>query len=184
MISRFAIVIMGLAFITACEPVGQSTEQNESSEQNVERIPSQESWNTTVRINSVGKETVKARAAYSAQFDNPQEIMFIGDVQLDFFDQEGKHSSTLSADSGRIDEQRQLFTANGNVHVVSDSGMTLATNVLYWNESKELIYTDQRVVFTSETDTLYGIGFESEANLENWTITQPTGVTYREVADE
>lgn len=173
-------MILGL-LLAGCEPVSETTEQPESK---LERIPTQESWNTTVRINSVGKETVQARAAYSAQYTDPQEILFVGEVQLDFFDQEGGHSSTLSADTGRIDEQSHLFTANGNVHVVSDSGMTLATSELHWNENKELIFTDKRIVFTSETDTLYGIGFESEANLENWTITQPTGVTYREVADE
>ena len=90
----------------------------------------------------------------------------------------------MSADTGRIDDRRHLFTANGNVYVESDSGMTLSTSVLYWYENKESIYTDQPIVFTSETDTLYGIGFESDANLENWTITKPTGVTYRELENE
>jgi len=181
MINRFVVWVFAIVLITACEPVGQTSGQGDEK---LERIPTQESWNTTVRINSVGKETVQARAAYSAQYDDPQEVLFIGEVQLDFFDQEGAHSSTLSADTGRIDEQRHIFTANGNVHVVSDSGMTLATSELHWNETREIIFTDQRVIFTTETDTLYGIGFESEANLENWTITEPTGVTYREVSDE
>lgn len=149
-----------------------------------DRIPSQESWNTTIRINSVGNENVQARAAYSAHYDDPKEILFIGDVQLDFFNEEGVHSSTMSADTGRIDDKRHLFTANGNVYVESDSGMTLSTSILYWYENKESIFTDQPIVFTSETDTLYGIGFESDANLENWTITKPTGVTYRELENE
>lgn len=181
MLTRVIIVFIVGVFIGSCDPVGEAAKD---VDQTVERIPNQESWNTTVRINSVGKETVQARAAYSAQYENPQEVLFIGEVQLDFFDLEGQHSSTLSADTGRIDEQRHLFTANGNVYVESDSGMTLTTSVLFWNESKELIFTDQKIVFTTETDTLYGIGFESDANLENWTITQPTGVTYRELADE
>ncbi|MCF7809201.1 MAG: LPS export ABC transporter periplasmic protein LptC [Candidatus Marinimicrobia bacterium] len=167
--------------MAACNPVGEDTKE---VDQEFGRVPNQESWNTTVRINSVGKETVQARAAYSAQYEDPQEVVFIGDVQLDFFDLEGNHSSTLSADTGRIDEKRHLFTANGNVYVESDSGMTLATSVLFWHENKELIYTDQRIVFTAASDTLYGIGFESDANLENWTIKEPTGVTYREFSDE
>ncbi len=165
----------------SCDPVGQIQEQDSQADQ---RIPSQESWNTTIRINSVGKETVQAKAAYSAHYDKPKEILFIGEVQLDFFDQDGEHSSMMSADTGRIDDQRQLFTAVGNVFVVSDSGMTLATEVLYWNEIRESIFTDQAIILTTETDTLYGVGFESDSNLENWTITQPTGVSYREVDHE
>lgn len=167
--------------MVSCEPVGESLKEDKTE---VARVPSQESWNTTILINSVGKKAVQARAAYSAHYDDPKEILFVGEVQLDFFDQDGEHSSTMSADTGRIDDRRHLFTATGNVFVVSDSGMTLATSLLYWNENKELIFTDQPIILTTESDTLNGIGFESDANLENWTITQPTGVTYREFDDE
>ncbi len=170
-----------LILLIACDPVGKSLDQAKAGDN---RIPSQESWNPTIRINSVGKETVQARASYSAQYDKPRELVLIGDVQLDFFGQAGGHSSTMTADTGRIDDRRQLFTATGNVFVRSDSGMTLSTNILYWDENKESIFTEDSIVLTSETDTLYGVGFESDANLENWTITQPTGVTYREFGDE
>lgn len=167
--------------LVACDPVGQSLEQTKAKQN---RVPSQESWNPTIRINSVGKENVQARAAYSAHYDDPKEIVFIGSVRLDFFDLEGGHSSTMTADTGRVDDIRHLFTATGDVYVESDSGMTLATDVLYWNENRESIYTDHPIVLTTDTDTLYGIGFESDANLENWIITQPTGVTYREFGNE
>jgi len=181
MTHRILIVLYATLFLLACEPVGQSLEQPKST---AGRVPTQESWNPTIRINSVGHENVQARAAYSAQYEDPQEIVFIGAVQLDFFDSDGLHSSMLSADSGNIDQKRNLFTARGNVVLESDSGMTLSTSILYWHESNESIYTDKAIVFTSETDTLYGIGFESEADLSNWTITQPTGVSYRKLEDD
>ncbi|NQV16594.1 LPS export ABC transporter periplasmic protein LptC [bacterium] len=170
-----------LLFLVACDPVGQSLEQNKAKET---RVPSQESWNPTIRINSVGKENVQARAAYSAHYDDPKEIVFIGSVRLDFFDLEGVHSSTMLADTGRVDDKRHLFTATGNVYVESDSGMTLVTDILYWNENTESIFTDHPIVLTTESDTLYGVGFESDSNLENWTISQPTGVTYRKLDNE
>ena len=174
-------MIFFFGLFISCEPVGESMGKVKGE---TGRIPSQESWNTTIRINSVDKETVQARAAYSAHYDHPEEVVFIGDVRLDFFDQNGAHSSTMLADTGRIDERRHLFTATGNVYVVSDSGMTLTTSILYWHENKEIIYTDQSIVLTTDSDTLYGVGFESDANLTNWTITRPTGVTYREFGNE
>jgi len=167
--------------LSACDPVGESLTDGKTPEA---RVPSQESWNPVIRINSVGKENVQARAAYSAHYEDPREILFIGKVRLDFFDLDGAHSSIMTADTGRIDEGRHLFTARGNVFVESDSGMTLATSILHWHENKQLIYTDQQIVLTTLTDTLFGVGFESDANLQNWTITQPTGVSYREFADE
>ncbi len=177
---RLIFSITVLSLIATCDPVGKSLEQAKVEEV---RVPTQESWNPTIRINSVGKETVQASAAYSAHYDKPKEIVFIGRVQLDFFGQDGEHSSTMTADTGRIDDSRQLFTATGNVYVKSDSGATLVTNILYWNENEASIYTDQSIVLTTDSDTLYGVGFESDANLENWTITQPTGVTYREFGE-
>jgi len=180
---KYRIRTLALAgvFLIGCDPVGQPP-SNEKVEEI--RIPSQESWNPVIRINSVGKENVQARADYSAHYDKPREILFIGNVRLDFFDLDGNHSSTMTADSGKVDEQRQLFTARGDVYVESDSGATLATDLLYWYEKRELIYTDQPIVLTTLTDTLYGVGFESDANLENWTIKKPTGVTYREFEND
>ena len=181
MAPRFILLILTVVLFTDCDPVGQSLGDEKAVEV---RVPSQESWNPVIRINSVGKENVQARAAYSAHYDDPKEIIFIGKVTLDFFDLEGNHSSTMTADTGRIDDKRHLFTARGNVYVDSDSGMTLSTSILYWHENQESIFTDQSIILTTQTDTLYGIGFESDANLENWTITNPTGVTYREFGND
>ncbi len=181
MIPRVSILVLVLSLVISCEPVEESPAQEAS--ENL-RIPSQESWNPTIRINSVGKETVQARAAYSAHYDDPKEIIFIGKVRLDFFNQDGEHSSIMSADTGRIDDSNHLFTATGNVYVESDSGAILTTSILHWNENRESIYTDQAIILTTLTDTLYGVGFESDANLENWTIRQPTGVSYREFDNE
>ena len=178
---RIIMLVFTSILLSTCDPVGQSLSDEKVPES---RIPTQESWNPVIRINSVGKENVQARADYSAHYDDPREILFLGKVRLDFFDLEGEPSSIMTADSGNIDERKHLFTARGNVFVESDSGMTLATSILYWHENDELIYTDQPIVLTTLTDTLYGVGFQSDANLQNWTIQQPTGVTYREFGND
>ena len=35
------------------------------------------------------------------------------------------------------------------------------------------------MITTAEKDTLYGIGFESDSDLQNWIILKPSGVTDR-----
>ena len=43
-----------------------------------------------------------------------------------------------------------------------------------------MIYTDDSVMITTEKqDTLYGIGFESDVQMEHWKILRPSGVTNR-----
>ena len=36
---------------------------------------------------------------------------------------------------------------------------------------------DSVMITTAEKDTLYGIGFESDSELQNWKILKPSGVT-------
>ena len=71
--------------------------------------------------------------------------------------------------------------AIGDVIVLSDSGVTLFTDTLSWDNHREKVYTDDRVIFiTEEQDTLYGIGFESDVELDNWKILKPTGVFHED----
>ena len=61
--------------------------------------------------------------------------------------------------------------AIGNVVAISDSGITLYTDTLYWDAKNEKMSTEDSVMITTlEKDTLYGIGFESDSDLENWVI--------------
>ena len=78
-------------------------------------------------------------------------------------------------------EDEDFLTAIGNVVVLSDSGVTLFTHTLSWDNLKEKVFTDDRVIFiTEEQDTLYGIGFESDVELNNWKILKPTGVFHED----
>ena len=70
--------------------------------------------------------------------------------------------------------------AIGNVVAISDSGITLHTDTLYWDAKNEKMSTEDSVMITTlKKDTLYGIGFESDSDLENWKILKPSGVTER-----
>ena len=82
-----------------------------------------------------------------------------------------------------MNEKTNDLVAEGNVVVVSDSGVTLYTELLRWDHKKERILSDVFIKLVSEQDTLTGIGFESDSDLENWTIFEPSGVTNREIKE-
>jgi len=82
-----------------------------------------------------------------------------------------------------VDEIKNNLYAYGNVVVISDSGITLYTEQLQWIKDEEKIISDTLVKLVSELDTLTGIGFESDAGLENWVILKPAGVTKRELEE-
>ena len=99
---------------------------------------------------------------------------------MDFFDKDEKHTSLLKSESAEINQKSNNMKAIGNVIAISDSGITLFSEVLMWDATDEKLYTNETIMITTlENDTLYGIGFESNSNLENWKILNPSGISGR-----
>ena len=67
------------------------------------------------------------------------------------------------------------MVAYGNVVVVSDSGVTLYTDTLYWDNGNQKIISKIPVMIISENDSLYGDTFISDPSLENYEITNSHG---------
>ena len=106
-----------------------------------------------------------------------EDALLIGNVVADFFSDTGLHRSTLYSDSAVVEKVSNNLRALGNVRVVSDSGYTLFSNEIYWNNQYKLVTSNDSVVFTnSSNDTLYGVGFESDMDLTNSKIYKPYGI--------
>ena len=60
---------------------------------------------------------------------------------------------------------------------VSDSGISLYSETLIWESNDEKLRTKDSIMITTlEKDTLYGVGFESDIDLERFKIFQPFGI--------
>lgn len=145
-------------------------------------IPDQEVWNSTLISTTNGQMSAKIKYGYMQRFNAQKIALFSDTVAVDFYDTQGKHTSKLIADSGRFDENNNNVEAIGNVEVVSDSGITLHTDKLWWDSGIEKVVTDQFVtITTAEQDTFYGVGFESDQSLNNWTMKEFRGKTSKQV---
>ena len=99
-----------------------------------------------------------------------------GSVKADFFDEEGMHISQLTSDSAHIDQKTNNLHAYGNVKVISDDSVKLFSNSILWDNHYKLITSHDSVMFTSSNnDTMYGVGFESDIDLTQWKIKKPRG---------
>ncbi len=158
---------------------GQKASQLEAQKSNDE-IPDQEGWNSIVTTSKNGKVAAILKYGHMQRFKQRQLVELDGQVTVDFFNEQGIHTSNLVADRGRLDETTNNIEAFGNVVVVSDTGITLKTERLRWDNSIEKIVTNDFVtIITAEQDTFYGKGFESDQNLENWRIIAFSGKTSR-----
>jgi LPS export ABC transporter protein LptC len=87
------------------------------------------------------------------------------DVEIDFFE-EDEHVSTLTADTGILQQVTDDLEARGNVIVESREGGILKTEVLYWDHQNALIHTDQYVEITKGDNVLTGVGLEADPGLD------------------
>ena len=168
-----AILLLGLGFYSfSCH----SVEQLESEKSYVE-IVENEIWEPLIILTRREKKIIKAKSKKLYK-NNNESALLVGNVEIDFFNDRGEHISMLYADSARINEQSNDLKANGNVYVVSDSGYTLSTQQIIWDNSYKMILAEDSIMFTTtEGDTLYGVGFESDSDLEEWRIFRPFGIS-------
>jgi LPS export ABC transporter protein LptC len=144
-------------------------------------MPQQELYNSTITFYQNDKLSSVLKAGRIRKFERNATVFLDSGVVADFFSEQGKHTSTLWADSARTDEIRKDMTAMGHVIAKSDSGETLETNLLRWENRTRKIRSEANVKLSTRTDTIYGIGFVSDEHLRNWTIEKPQGRTFREL---
>ena len=153
-----------------------SKEENNSRADSIE-LTQNEIWNPVIILSREEDKIVEAKSEKLYK-NNNADALLIGNVEVDFFNEVGQHISILYSDSARINEQNNNLRANGNVYVVSDSGFTLTTNEILWDNRYKMIVAEDSVMFTTtEGDTLHGVGFESDMDLEQWKIFRIFGVT-------
>ena len=161
-----------LIFLFAC----QSNELQKSGQTRQGR-PDAESWDAVITLTNKGAKRGVIRSGHLEKYNDNEFILLDQNVDADFFNEEEVFTTNLKSLVAEIDEEEDFLVAIGNVVVVTDSGVTLFTDTLSWDNQKEKVFTSDSVIFiTEKKDTLYGIGFESDIELNNWKILQPTVV--------
>ncbi len=67
-------------------------------------------------------------------------------------------------------EDKRLWELKDSVVAVNEKNEKLETELLYWDQDKELIYTDRAVTITYQDEIVLGIGMKSNPKFTNWWI--------------
>jgi len=139
-------------------------------------FPDQEGWNSIVTTTTDGVLNAVVRYGHMQRFKRRKVVEFDKGVEIDFYNEKGEHTSKLISKKGKLNEATNDIEAFGNVVVVSDSGINLKTEHLWWDNSIEKVVSDEFVTITTvDQDTFYGYGFESDQYLDNWVIRKISG---------
>ena len=132
-------------------------------------VPDQEIWDSKVILTSAGKKNAVLTAAHISKYEDRKEVLVDG-VRVDFYDQDGLHTSVLTSKKGKVDETTNNLEAIDSVIVVSSDSIRLETEHLIWDNKKEKIISNVFCKITTNVDTITGVGIESDPNLEHWEI--------------
>lgn len=108
------------------------------------------------------------------QIEEPKR-KFPKGIDVKFFDSFGKENTRLKANKATQYVNKNLWHATGDVVVVNKKGEQLNTEELYWDQNKEMIYSEVQVKITTDKEVIWGEGFEADQNFNNYTIHKITG---------
>ena len=143
---------------------------------NSEELPDQESNNAIISFTEEGYLKAILYADNIKVLGEENEKL-LENVKIDFYDDDEKKTSSLTSLFGKIDDDTQDMYAIDSVVAVSDSGVTLTTDELIWKNKTKKIVSDKFVRIVSVDEIIEGYGFESDQDLQNYTIFDITYIT-------
>jgi len=97
-------------------------------------------------------------------------------IYLEFYDKDGKVSSTLRANSAYFFKEENKWRGRGKVEVVNiEKGQQLNTEELFWKPDTKKIFTDKFVTITDQQDVLYGTGLTANQDLSDYHLKNTSG---------
>ena len=151
----------------------------------LENLPIETIINAEILHSEKGKVKVKIIAGKIERYLNTQpQLLFIDGINITFYDDSANVKSTLIAERAEIDEVKKIMTASKNVLLISSNNKKLETEILYWDEKRNRIYTDNQVFITTNKETIVGDGFISNPDFTEYSISNISGIINLETATE
>ncbi|HET8654990.1 MAG TPA: LPS export ABC transporter periplasmic protein LptC [Longimicrobiaceae bacterium] len=120
--------------------------------------------------NGVRTAVLDADTAYLRE--SGQVFDLVG-VHLQFYNDSGRQTGTLTSRTGNYDVRQGNFTAIGNVVLDTENEngpLHLETEKLTYAQSQDQLWSDVPFVMTQNGQTTRGQSFRSDTKFENWTV--------------
>ena len=109
--------------------------------------------------------------------ESPYDEFRLG-IKVIFYDGLKDPSGTVTARYAKYTKTSNLWELKDSVVVVNEGNDKLETEILYWDVTKNLIYSDRFVKITNEDQIVMGTGFESDPKLRKRKIKKVSATIY------
>ena len=143
-------------------------------------LPVMDTRGVTTLISDSGITRYRINTEEWLVFDrkNPPYWAFEKGVYLEKFDSLFQVEASIKADTAYFYNKEELWKLMGNVDVKNLKGERFNTDLLYWDQRKQKVYSDQFIRIEQPDRIITGRGFESNQQMTVYTIRQPEGIFY------
>jgi LPS export ABC transporter protein LptC len=173
--ARLIAAALAAFVIVSCQDDKVKPTVDESFE--VAEMPAQEGWNSRVVFSDSGKTRAVLNYGHLRMYMERRETLLDSGVVIDFYNKNEARNATLTAKRGKVDDRTNDMYAYDDVVVRNDSGAVLRTEKLKWVNAARRISTDEFFTLDAPSEYIEGYGFESDPDLENYTMYRITYVT-------
>ena len=169
------ILLLVLTLLAGCAERQSGTRVSEDP---FVSAPSQMATNVTVTFSDSNSVKARLYASVGRVFEAELKTTMSGPVTVDFFDRDNQQPvARLTSDSCVIDDRTKNMTAIGRVRIVSlRRDLTLITDELSWVEATRRIRTEKAERIETPSETISGVGFESNQDLTSYRLWRVSGV--------
>ena len=107
---------------------------------------------------------------------NPPYWAFEKGLYLEKFDTLMNIEATIKCDTAFFFNEMKLWKLIGNVNMKNPKNQRFYTDLLYWDQNEELIYSDAYIRVEQEEQITEGVGFSSNQDLSVWQIRNTKGI--------
>ena len=145
-------------------------------------LPIMETKGVSTLISDSGIIRYRLQAEDWRVFDKkkPPYWAFEEGVYLETFDTLFQMEANIKADTAYYYEKQKLWKLMGNVVIRNLKGEKFNTELLYWDQNTEKVYSDRFIRIEQPDRIITGRGFDSNQQMTKYTIHQPEGIFYLE----
>ena len=143
-------------------------------------LPVMDTRGVTTLVSDSGITRYRIQTEEWLVFDrkSPSYWAFERGVYLEKFDTLFQVEASIESDTAYYYDKQKLWKLMGHVVIKNLKGEKFFTELLYWDQNREKIYSDRFIRIEQPDRIITGQGFDSNQQMTVYTIHKPEGIFY------
>ena len=169
-----SLAVVVLIFLASCQEKQFNTPAIECRDS----LAVMSTYDVSTLISDSGRISYRIDAKEWLVFDKrqPPYWAFEKGVYLEKYDLDMNVEATIKCDTAYYYSSQQLWKLIGNVDIRNQKNERFYTDLMYWDQENEKIYSDAYIKIEQEDQVTEGVGFSSNQSMTLWEIKNTKGI--------